>query len=140
MTTRVFRSIALGFIALQMLMLNLTGNHAPYSFYGTMMREQGIMWLPVLGIIAAIWLLIDVALIHLLPEFCRIGDKIRFYPLIFALGISSATMYAGKDILLVWVHYGFTSFLICACMLADAKYNNKKYCGSKGVMNAQIKN
>ena len=135
MMTRLFRTIVLGFIALGMINLVVQGHYTPNSLYYSLFRTEDVTWIPALAAFACAWILIDILLIHLWPEFCRIGDKFRFYPLLFALGVSFTTMYAGKEALVVWVHYGFTQFLICMCMLADAKYNNKKYCGMKGVLN-----
>lgn len=131
MMTRLFRSIVIGFIALGMTNLVLQGQYIPNSLYYNLFRTEDVMWIPALAAIACVWLLADILLIYLWPEFCRIGDKLRFYPLLFALGVSFITMYAGKGILLIWVHYGFTALLTGACMLADAKYNNKKYLATK---------
>lgn len=137
--TRVFRSILLVFIAVQLFMLWLTGIYEPHNLYAEMFETQQVVWLPWAGLLAAVWLIVDVALITFWPRFCKIGDKLRFYPLVFSLAVACVTMYAGKYILFIWVHYGFTTLLIGACMLADAKYNNKKYCGIKGVTNASFK-
>lgn len=94
--TRAFRSILLALIAVQLFMLWLMGIYEPHNLYVEMFETQQVVWLPWAGLLAAVWLIVDVALITFWPDFCKVGDKLRFYPLVFSLAVACVTMYAGK--------------------------------------------
>lgn len=126
--TRVFRSFAILSLAGHLLVMWMAVIGEPRTFYWQILNMTGypllVAWS---GLGVAVWLAIDVALINAFPGFCRIGDRIRIYPLAAALMTQAVMMYAGHDHPIIWIDWGKDVLLTLGLMFSDALYNRRKY-------------
>ena len=126
--TRYFRSIAMALLAGHLLVLWLAVLFEPRTFYWHIMSTTEYP-LPVAwaGLVVAVWMLADCILVCLFPGYCRIGDRLRFYPLLAALVVQGVVMYAGREHSLIWIDWGKDALLTLWAMFSDALYNRCKY-------------
>ena len=126
--TRYFRSIAMALLAGHLLVLWLAVLFEPRTLYWHIMSTTEYP-LPVAwaGLVVAVWMLVDSLLVCRFPGYCRIGDRLRFYPLAVALVVQGTVMFAGREHPLIWIDWGKDVLLTLFLMFSDALYNRRKY-------------
>ena len=137
--TRLFRCLAMLALAGHLLILWAAASWEPRSLYWHVVQTTTVPELiPAMSLIAAIWLTLDVLLIAAFPGYCRIGDRLRCWPLIVTAFVLAMMTYAGKEFPLIWVDFGKDLLIVAGLMLGDAAYNNRKYAaGRKGDSDAE---
>ena len=126
--TRYFRSIAALLLAGHLLVLWMAVLTEPRTFYWHVMsltaHPQEIAWA---ALAVTLWLLVDSLLVCRFPGYCRIGDRLRFYPLAAALVVQGIVMFAGREHPIIWIDWGKDMLLTLFLMFSDALYNRRKY-------------
>lgn len=132
--TRLFRCLAMLALAGHLIILWAAATWEPRSLYWHVVQTTTVPELiPVMSLIAAVWLVLDVLLIAAFPGYCRIGDRLRFYPLAAALVVQGTVMFAGREYPLIWIDWGKDVLLTLFLMFSDALYNRRKYGREHGV-------
>lgn len=100
----------------------------PRTFYWRVMHltayPNEVAWV---ALAVALWVLVDALLVCWFPRYCRIGDRIRFYPLAAALAVQGTVMFAGREHPIIWGDWGKDVLLTLFLMFSDALYNRRKY-------------
>ena len=126
--TRYFSSIATLLLAGHLLVLWIAVLTEPRTFYWHVMsltaHPEEIAWA---ALAVTLWLLVDALLVCWFPGDCRIGDRLRFYPLAAALVVQGTVMFAGREHPIIWIDWGKDALLTLFLMLSDALYNRRKY-------------
>lgn len=126
--TRYFRSIAALLLGGHLLVLCIAVLTETRTFYWHVMsltaHPEEIAWA---ALAVTLWLLIDSLLVFRFPDYCHIGDRIRFYPLAAALVVQGTVMFAGREHPLIWIDWGKDVLLTLLLMFSDALYNRRKY-------------
>ena len=130
--TRLFRCLAMLALAGHLIILWAAATWEPRSLYWDVVQTTTVPELiPVMSLIAAVWLVLDVLLIAAFPGYCRIGDRLRCWPLVVTAFVLAMMTYAGKEFPLIWVDFGKDLLIVAGLMLGDAAYNNRKYGGRR---------
>lgn len=126
--TRYFRSLAIAALGGHLLVLCIAVLTEPRTFYWHVVSltayPQEVAWA---ALAVALWLLVDSLLVCRFPGYCRIGDRLRFYPLAAALVLQGTVMFAGREHPLIWIDWGKDVLLTLFLMFSDALYNRRKY-------------